>query len=352
MTSERAGFSGEVLTTVVRAPENTTPEQRLKLFHQILDEINTRPEVIAAATNSNIPMSGGGQVESLQVEGVSKQETSAVNSRQISPQYFEAMGIPLLEGRLFENRDSTSKTRSIIASDGFARQYFPGQSAIGKHIRDSEDQPWNEIIGVVGNVRNNGLDVPPLNEIYEMDRDPGWRTFFVIRSRVPAAELAPMFRKIVLSKEPEATIEQFRTMNDRIWEMGIPRRFNTSVLSSFAMMALVLAVVGLFGLVAHSVRMRTSELGLRMALGATQSAVFKMVLGQAFRLLASGAMIGLAGSWFLTRLLSAMLYGVGATDPVTFLTAPVLLIMAGLAAVALPALRASRVDPATALRHD
>jgi putative ABC transport system permease protein len=262
------------------------------------------------------------------------------------------MGIPVLEGRVFEERDYESKLGLVVASEGFARQYFPGQSAIGKRLRGAADAPWEQIIGVVSNVKNYALEEPPLGEIYRVDKSPQPAIFFVLRGRVPALELSSVFRKIVLSKEPEAAIEAFRTMHDRTWESGAPRRFDTSILSGFAIMALVLTVVGLLGLVAHSVRMRTQELGLRMALGASRGNVFGLILGHGFRPLVTGAVAGLAGSWALTRYLSEMLYGVGATDPLTFIGAPLLLVMTGMAACAIAGVRAACIDPAVALRHE
>jgi predicted permease len=352
LSAQGPGFAGDVLSTRIFIPERDTFEQRAALYRQVLQELRARPEVLAAGTNTNLPMGGGGSVGLLQVEGIPKQEKSSVHTRGVSPGYFETMGIPVLEGRVFEERDYESKLGLVVASEGFARQYFPGQSAIGKRLRGAADAPWEQIIGVVSNVKNYALEEPPLGEIYRVDKSPQPAIFFVLRGRVPALELSSVFRKIVLSKEPEAAIEAFRTMHDRTWESGAPRRFDTSILSGFAIMALVLTVVGLLGLVAHSVRMRTQELGLRMALGASRGNVFGLILGHGFRPLVTGAVAGLAGSWALTRYLSEMLYGVGATDPLTFIGAPLLLVMTGMAACAIAGVRAACIDPAVALRHE
>jgi predicted permease len=353
LAKEGAGFKGEVLSTRVFLPDETPSKKTTEIFRQILAELEARPEISSAAINSNLPLSGSGAAQTLQIEGYAPKEPLSVHHRGISPRYFEAMGIRVLEGRIFEDRDYGSKVSYVVASEGFSRRFFPGQSAVGKRIRYDLGGPWEEIIGVVADVKNYELEEPPLREIYRpMDRTAQPGMFLVVRSRVPAEQLSPLIRQIVLSAQPEANIEAFQTMEDRVWLAGAERRFDTSLISSLALLALLLAVVGLFGLVAHSVRMRTKELGLRMALGGSRGNVFAMVLGQGFRLLAAGAVIGIVGSWAVTRLLGNLLYGVGATDPLTFVGAPLVLVAAGLAACVLPGLRASQIDPAVALRDE
>ncbi len=355
LAREGPGFSGEVLSTRVFLPDHTPPEKQTAIYRQILAELEARPEVIAAGANTNLPLAKSGTIGTLQIEGHPAKEVLSGHHRGSSPHYFETMGIPMLEGRTFEERDYGSKTGVVIASEGFARQYFPGKSALGKHVRSEAGGPWEEIVGVVRNVKNYALEEAPLGEIYRpldrMSSEPS-SMFFVLRTRIPAEQMSSIVRKIVLTQEPDANIDAFETMKDRVWEAGAERRFDTTLISGFAAMALLLAIVGLFGLVAHSVRMRTQEMGLRMALGASRGNVFAMVLGQGFRLLAAGAVVGLAGSWAVTRLLDGLLYGVGTTDPVTFLGAPLLLIATGLAACAIPGMRASHIDPAVALRNE
>lgn len=353
LAKEGAGFSGEVLSTRVFLPDEVPEQKYQAIWRQIIADLEARPEVISAAVNTNLPLSGSGSAQTLQIESYTSKEPLSVPNRGVSPRYFETMGIPVLEGRVFDESDYGSKIGYVVISEGFARRYFPGQSAIGKRIRYNVSGPWEPIIGVVPDVKNYALEEPPLGEIFRpIDRGASGGMFLVVRSRLPAEQLSSMVRQIVLTAQPDAEIQAFETMKDRVWQAGAERRFDTSLVGGFAVMALLLAVVGLFGLVAHSVRMRTKELGLRMALGASRGNVFAMVLGQGFRLLAVGAVIGLAGSWAVTRLLSGLLYGVDATDPLTFTGAPLVLILTGLAACAIPGLRASQIDPAAALRTE
>lgn len=353
LAKEGAGFSGEVLSTGVFLPDEVPEQKYQAIWRQIIADLETRPEVISAAVNTNLPLSGSGSAQTLQIESYTSKEPLSVPNRGVSPRYFETMGIPVLEGRVFDESDYGSKIGYVVISEGFARRYFPGQSAIGKRIRYNVSGPWEQIIGVVPDVKNYALEEPPLGEIFRpIDRGASGGMFLVVRSRLPAERLSSMVRQIVMTVQPDAEIQAFETMKDRVWHAGAERRFETSLVGGFAVMALLLAVVGLFGLVAHSVRMRAKELGLRMALGASRGNVFAMVLAQGFRLLAAGTIVGLAGSWVVTRLLSGLLYGVDATDPLTFTGAPLVLILTGLAACAIPGLRASQIDPATALRTE
>jgi predicted permease len=356
------GFNQDVLSTRIILPDDlqviplqeSEPKARrhASLYRRILQDLYARPEVVAAGIITDLPFGGGGSISTLEIEGFSTKDKLSVHTRSVSPRYFEAMGIAVLAGRTFDEQDYSGRLDVVVASEGFARQYFPGQSPIGKRIRTGET--WQRIIGVVRNVSYYALEEQPLGEIYgPLDLIVSQSgVFLTIRGRIPPMKLAPIVRQIVLDKEPGATLEEFQTMQDRTWEAGADRRFQTTIMSGFAIIAFVLAVVGLVGLVAHSVRMRTREIGLRAALGATRRDIFRMIIIQGFRLLAAGTAAGLAGSWALSRFLADWLYGITATDPLTFLGASLLLLSAGLAACAIPGMRAAAIDPAVALRYE
>ena len=353
LAAEGPGFAEDVLSTRIFLPDEYSPDRETNLYRKILSDLNARPEVVAAGANTNLPFGRSASVRTLEIEGRSTKEGLSVHHRGVSTRYFDTMRIPVLAGRVFEEHDYSSTVGRVVASEAFAKQYYPGQNAVGKRIRSGPDAPWEEIIGVVRNVKNFALEEAPLGEIYQsLDRKAQPEMFFVLRGRIPAIRLVPIFREVVLAKEPATAFGEFETMKDRTWEAGAARRFQTSLMSGFASLALVLAVVGLFGLVGHSVRMRTREIGVRAALGATRGRIFTMILLQGLRLLAGGALAGVAGSWALTRFLAEWLYGVGTTDPVTFLAAPLLLVAAGLTACAIPGRRAARIDPAVALRYE
>jgi len=353
LLAEGPGFAGDVLSTRIYLPDGYAADRQTALFKRILQELNSRPEVIAAGANTNLPLGGSGTVSTLEIEGRSGKDKLSVHTRGVSPRYFETMGIPVLAGRVFEDRDYRSKIVKVVASEGFVNEFLAGQNAVGKRIRSGPGESWEEIVGVVRNVKNYELEEEPLGEIFRIiDQTPQSSIFLAIRGRIPPMKLAPMVRQIILAQDSGTAIDEFRTMQDRAWDAGAARRFHTSLLSGFASMALVLAVVGLFGLVGQSVRMRTPEIGLRVALGATRGRIFGMILGQGGRLMAVGTLGGLAGSWALSRFLSSWLYGVGTTDPITFIGAPLVLVVTGLAACCIPGMRASRIDPAIALRHE
>jgi predicted permease len=273
-----------------------------------------------------------------------------------SPGLFDAMHIPLLRGRGFTEHDNIGSKSVTVVSEGFAKRFFPGQNPIGMRIRESGPElgnNWMEIVGIVGNVKYLGLGV---------DTDPAFympfgqtyysRMFLVVRTSGDAAALAPELRNAIQSIDPGLTLAQVATMEQALALSVSQPRFDTMLLGLFAGIALLLAAAGIYGLIAYSVAQRTQEIGVRMALGAAQGDVLRMVVRQGASLATIGITIGLGGAFALTRLLKTMLFGVGTTDAVTFLAAPLAIALVVLLATFVPALRATRISPSIALLYE
>jgi putative ABC transport system permease protein len=276
----------------------------------------------------------------------------------VTPNYHQLMGTPLLKGRAFTEQDGPDSPRVVIVNDAFARRFFPGEDPIGKRINfgDNADQtqnPWRTIVGVVADTRRNGFDREPRPESYMplLQRSPGWAIYVVRTSSPDPTTLVTAVRNAVRGIDPDQPIFGIKTMDQVMNETTAQRRLNTILLGTFAGLALVLAAVGIFGVMNYSVTQRTHEIGIRMALGAQRGDVLKLVVGQGMILACIGVAVGLFGAYALTRLLATMLYGVSATDPVVFVTVAGLLALVAVFACYLPALRASRVMPTVALRE-
>jgi putative ABC transport system permease protein len=272
------------------------------------------------------------------------------------------MGIPVLRGREFDQHDGSSDGQpdAVIINRKLADRFWPGGDALGKRIRlgagqrmPGTDEPWQTIVGVVGDVSDTGLDAEPDFVTYEPHAKRAWSVMtLVVRTRIDPASLAPVLRDELGRAEPEIMIERVSTMSRLIHDSVSPQRMNLALLAAFAAAALLLAVVGIYGVVAYLVTQRTREIGIRVALGAQARDVFRLVVDQGMRLVLVGVALGLAGSFALTRLLAKLLYGVSPTDSVTFASVSVLLATAALAACLVPAARAAKVDPMVALRSE
>jgi predicted permease len=269
----------------------------------------------------------------------------------VTPDYFSAMRIPLVAGRLF-TADEKPESHTILINESFARKYFAGRNPIGGHVSRQDDHTkWNTVVGVIGDVRHTSLEEPAEPQIYELNVQFGGG-YIAIRSSLPAKSLAGNIRTILHSLDPNLAAGDIQTMRDLESEANAPRRFQTSLLSVFAAIALFLALVGLYGLMAYSVSRRTREVGIRMALGAQRSDVLLLVLKKATSLLAIGLVSGLVASWFATRAIQAFLFSVGRHDPMTILSVCGLLAVCGLIAAMIPARRAASIDPMQALRME
>ena len=272
----------------------------------------------------------------------------------VMPGYFEAMKIPLLEGRYFQERDLVQSPHVLIINETLARTVFPNESAIGKRLRMGFNNFTGEIIGVVRNTRHLALDMVPTEEVYAAYlQAPFWGTMaLTVRTASNPLGLSRAVREQVSAIDKSQPVSKVRTMDEVMDASVSAPRFRTLLLGLFGLAALFLAAIGIYGVMSYSVSQRTREIGIRMALGAPQSEVIKLVLRQGLALTLAGLSIGLLGALGLTRLVSGMLYEVRPTDPLTFAGVALLLTAIALLANYIPARRATKVDPMVALRYE
>ncbi|MGA3201925.1 MAG: ABC transporter permease, partial [Bryobacteraceae bacterium] len=300
-----------------------------------------------------------GDADTFAIEGQilpSGEMNPIISAPTVGPDYFRGLEIPLVQGRYFTEYDRPDSAPVAIVSEGLARRFFPGKEAVGKRIKQSGPgygDKWMEIVGVVGNVKYLGLTVDTDPAYYmPFAQSYGPRMYLVVRSSGDTATLGAALRRDIQSIDPGVTLAQFGTMEQALNLSVSQPRFDTMLLILFAGIAMLLAAVGIYGLIAYSVAQRTHEIGVRMALGAAQGDVVRMVVAQAVSLALLGITIGLGGAFALTRLLKTLLFGVGVTDALTFAAAPVGILLVVLLATFVPAIRATRISPVVALRYE
>ncbi len=334
-------------------------EQQRAFFDQAQERIKALPGVDAVGMVSNLPVSGGFDTVSFYAEGQAvpaRENVPDVERYTINSDYFRAMGIPLKSGRSFGSEDRANSLPVAIISEETARRFWPGESPLGKRINtdiDDKESPWRTIVGVVGDVRHYALDISPTPQFYlpHHQSSPQFMAVVVRSSNRPENQIAAV-REQIWAIDKDQPIFNIKTMERFVAESIAQRRFTMLLLGLFAGVALVLAIIGLYGVMAYTVTQRTHEIGIRMALGAQAGDVLKMVIRQGMALVLIGVGIGLAAAFILSRLISSFLYGVSATDPWTFVGVPlVLCAVAGLASY-IPARRATKVDPMVALRYE
>jgi putative ABC transport system permease protein len=326
------------------------PRQQNEFFHTLLARVQAVPGVQETAAINHAPLGGGESISLIEVEGHGFDNKTPFENRLVTPRYFAAMGIPLLEGRDFNDGDAPGRTPVIIVSRSFERRYFPGRSALGRRVHTSG---WRTIIGVVADVRMRELDTTPPMQIYlPLWQAPTPSVAVVVRAGLPPERTASALSGLVRNMDAALAVADVRTMGQLVSEASAERRFQTLVLTVFGGISLFLSLVGLYALVTWSVHRRTAEIGVRMALGAQQRAVLGLVLKQGAALWLSGIALGLACAWGLTRWMRSLLFEVQATDPATFLAVALLFSAVGMAACYVPARRATRVDPAISLRYE
>jgi putative ABC transport system permease protein len=287
----------------------------------------------------------------------SDQEFPSTTLPRISPDYFRSLGVPLVRGRFFTQNDTAESQPVVIISASLARRYFPNSDPIGQKIQasqpDGNTSPFMDIVGVVGDVKYWGMETtakPAYYVPFTQNLSPA--SFLVVRSAKPAATLAPMIEREIHAMDKDAVVRRLLTMEDLLSESVAEPRFRTLLLTGFSALALVLAAVGIYGVIAYSVTQRTQEIGIRMALGAQRVHVLGMVLRHGALLVAIGLGIGLLASMAVARALSRFLFAIGPGDPLAFGLGLALLACVGLAAALFPALRATRIDPLVALRYE
>jgi putative ABC transport system permease protein len=335
-----------------------TPEQRAAAFQQLIARMKTVPGVRDVSVVSNVPLTDFDVELSFQIEGrppYKPGEEAVADYTIAGGEYFRTMDIALLRGRVFTDSDTANSPQVMVVSNAFAKYYFPNEDAIGKRIiMDGDDKTPIEIIGVVDDVRRNGLDQGVEPEMYvSYVQKPDRRLNLVIRSTTEdASQLAQAARAEVKAFDPRQIIWRAQTIEQLLGTSVAPRKFNMLLLGIFAGVALVLAAVGLYGVMSYSVSWRTQEIGIRMALGAKRTDVLRMVVRQGMTMTLIGLALGLIGVFGLSRVIAGLLYGVSPTDPLTFIGVSIVLLMVALVACLIPARRATRVDPIVALRSE
>ncbi|MFI4943637.1 MAG: ABC transporter permease [Burkholderiales bacterium] len=353
------GFRSEgLLTMEYRLPQNKYPEgpKQWETHRQIIERVREVPGVRAAALVRALPFSGNGNTATIEiVDQAPSQKPPRARLNTADPAYFETMGIPLLRGRAYGDRDVADAPPVVVVSQKLAERHWPGENPLGKQIRFPDTKPvvTAEVIGVVGDTKQYNLDETELGFVYAAQaQNPHIFNTLAVRTVGDPMQLANAVRAAVWSVDPEQPVWKIRTQQSLVERSkGMPR-FLAQLMSSYAVLALVLAAVGLYGVTSYSVTQRTREIGLRMALGAEPADVLRIVLRRGFRLAGIGLAIGLVGALALGRVVRTLLYATSPTDAVTLVSvAAVLLTVAGLASY-LPARRATRVDPTVALRYD
>ncbi|HXY06755.1 MAG TPA: ABC transporter permease [Terriglobales bacterium] len=331
----------------------------LNTYRQLWEGFEHSPGAIAAGGVTSLPLSEAFAWTPITVEGrtpLAGEKFLNADERIVLGHYFEAMEIPLRRGRFFNEQDDTTKPVVVIVDEYMANQLWPGQDPIGKRIHIVElpsKDPWQTVVGVVGRVKQDSLDSNPRIAFYLAHTQFPTRAMTVaLRSRTDPAAMLSSTKSELYNLDPDLPMYHLRTMEQRVNESLARRRFSTFLLGVFASVALTLATIGIYGVMAYLVNQGTRELGIRIALGASQRNIVTLVVRQGMTLAFSGVMIGLAAAFPLTRLIRSMLFGVGATDPTTFVGISSLLAMIALLASYLPAQRAARIDPLVSLRRE
>ena len=348
------GFDADhLLTFNLGLPATSTVGQQFAFYQQVVQGLQVQPGVQSVGAVSRLPLAGGNSSRSFNVPGA--QTDYSADVRVITPDYFRTMGIPVLKGRRFSEGDRSSSLNVAIVNDALARTVFPLQDPIGRQITNfGPDNLTLQIVGVVGNVRHVGLDAAPRPELYQLLGQAQWPSMFIaIRSATSdPASLTSAAQKVVWSVDKDVPLASIRTIQEVIANSVQRRRFSMLLLAIFAAAAMLLAAIGLYGVVSYSVAQRTREIGVRLALGAHRPAVLALIVKQGMKLVLIGMAGGFALSLGLTRLIAGMLFGITATDPLTFVAVNALLIAVALLACYIPARRAAKVDPMVALRYE
>jgi putative ABC transport system permease protein len=332
------------------------PELQAQFYRQLLEHVKAMPEVQAAGITSYLPLGGASRYvfvcpEGRVCEGVGKDPTSAV--RQVSAGYFETVRTPLLSGRAIDDKDIAGGSPVAVINEAAAKHFFPGQNPVGKHIANSRDMVQREIVGVVADVKFNTLNAADVEEMYlPMAQAPWPNTTLLVRSETSSQTLVAAVRGKIAEVDPNLPVAGISSMEEVVGASIAQPKLTMQFGGVFAGFALLLAAIGIYGVMAYTVSARKQEMGIRVALGARPADILRLVVGQGMRVTLLGVALGVAASLALTRFFASLLFRVQATDPLVFSAAALVLIGAAFVACYLPARRATRVDPIIVLRYE
>jgi putative ABC transport system permease protein len=350
-----------VLTFRVTLPEQRykDPQKKIDFFQQAAEKLNQLPGVRSASATSYVPLTGVGAGTGVKILGqppAKPGEELGATIRTVLPGYFRTMGIPLKRGRDFNAADDVESTpHRFIVSEAFVRKYLPGEEPLGKQISAwmEKENPFGEIVGVVGDVSDKTLDSEPAPTVYYIHSHLSYgEMVFVLRAENDAMSMAEPARKVIQGMDPELPVSQVRTMETVVRQTFASQQFSAVLLGGFSLASLLLAVIGVYGVLAYSVTQRTREIGVRIALGAEPLTITRMVVASGARMVMIGAAAGLAAALALSGLMKSLLFGIGPRDPLTFVAAPAVFVAVALVAAYVPARRAAKVSPMEALRAE
>jgi putative ABC transport system permease protein len=364
LSNEHPGFATRgVLALRLQLPAAGygEPARITGFYDQLIERLDALPGVESAAAGSTLLLSSLPTSSSINIEGRPPLAADAKNIPvpydSVTPEYFSTLQIPLTRGRMLTRADGPQSQPVVMVNEAFVRRFFPGEDPLGRRVTfgnpSQADTTWQTIVGVVADTKRGGFEREPWAETYfPMRQAPDRRAFVLLRTDGDPVTLIAAARAAVWSIDRHQAIASVRTVPEILAQRDMNRRFTTLLLGVFASVALVLAIIGTYGVIAHATAQRTQEIGIRIALGADRGTILRMVLAGGLRIAAAGLAIGVFGALALTHVLSGLLFGVGARDPLTFVVVPSALLVVALAACLIPARRAMRVEPVVALRGD
>lgn len=356
----RLGFNPDnVLTMRMAVPLYKYPEgqQRADYINRVLQRVGTLPGVGSAAVTTSVPLSGTGTETSLAIEGRPpdlERDKAVADYVLASPDYFKVMETQLVRGRAFNERDAGQSPPVVLISEAMAKSFWPGEDPLGKRLSTALEGPdvKREVVGVVGDVRRASLNTEPKPALYvPFAQNPYQLLFLTVRTQGQPLEMTNTVRNEILSVDSDQPVYEVKDMRQIVSESAAQTRFSMFLLSVFAGLALALALVGVYGVIASSIGQRTHEIGVRMALGARPGHILALVMRQGLAVILIGLLVGLAAAFGLTRVMASMLYQISSADPLTYLAATALLLLVAVLAIYLPARRAMKLEPLSALRE-
>jgi putative ABC transport system permease protein len=363
LTAIDPGFNPEgVVAMDLSPPEQkyADPDKQVAFFHELMERVHSVPGVEKAATVSPLPLGGPGMVIAYVVEGrpvPNPSQTPSSNVRIVTPEVFQTLGIPLVKGRAFTDQDNDKAPPVVLVNETMAARVWPGEDAIGKRLTFdvpvSDQSQWATVIGITRDIKHRTLtDESGMEAYWPVYQRPFPLSTLVVRAKGDPTRLVGQLREQIRAVDRDLPAYQVRTMNEVVKLSLAQSRSTTVIFAVFAGLALILASVGVYGVVSYAVTQRTHEIGIRMALGAHRNDVLGMVIRQGMMVALIGVGVGLVVAFLVTKQLASMIYGVSTKDPLTFVAVPLTLALVALLANYLPARKATRVDPLVALRRE